>query len=370
MSRELTRRVLLQQFLGGAGALAFPGVALVGDTTLSKLEKLLDFPSDDIDPRTAGPFVWNPVYEAEWFTRNPLVIAYRGISRHPAPVQKFRDLKQRLDESSSPESFSATMPMGVENYLKAHTREYLAEVVRRARSPLFIEAVRGRDTPITRGTVQLQGAFVAGTYTAARIALEQGIAMNLGGGLHHSMPDYATGFCVFNDVAIAIRKLQREGAIKTAGIIDGDVHHGNGNARTLNKDSDIMIADIYEATNPYPGHHYDVTCAIALDHQDLIYDSDYMQHLQTIVYQVDQQQLDVVFYLAGADPYKEDQLGRFLLTKKGLKQRDEYIIGELRKRNIPVVVLLAGGYAPKREDVVDIHHNTAMVVKKHCTSSI
>ena len=261
----------------------------------------------------------------------------------------------------SDESFSDVFALNIDDFTRVHTYSYINKVVEQGSDPFYLGLLRATETPLIHETVELQAAFTSGTYTAGVLALENGIAMNLAGGLHHAMPNREEGFCIFNDTAIAIRKLQAERKIETAMIIDGDVHQGNGNATVFLNDSSVTIADVNQ-NDAYPSHKVLVTYNFPFDSSENVTDEKYLPYLAPILNVVEITRPDIVFYLAGADPYKEDMLGDFQLTKEGLKTRDETIIFGVRKLEIPLVVLPAGGYSRNPKDIVDIHYNTALIV--------
>lgn len=192
-----------------------------------------------------------------------------------------------------------------------------------------------------------------GTVEAARDALERGLGMNLAGGTHHAFADRGEGFCVFNDVAIAVRVLQLEGRIRRAAIVDLDVHQGNGTARIFAADADVFTFSMHGEKN-YPFLRERSRLDVELP--DGCGDAEYLarldEHLGPVL---DAAAADLVFYLAGADPYRHDRFGRLGLGKEGLRARDRAVFGACRRRGLPVVLTLAGGYARELADIVDIH---------------
>jgi acetoin utilization deacetylase AcuC-like enzyme len=197
---------------------------------------------------------------------------------------------------------------------------------------------------------------VQGTLEAARDALEQGAGINLAGGTHHAYPDHGEGYCVFNDVAVAIRTLQRDGHLARAVIIDLDVHQGNGTAKIFGDDPDTFTFSMHGAKN-YPFRkersHLDVELA------DRTGDAEYLalvdRHLDDVL---DRARADLVVYIAGADPYHGDRLGRLQLSIDGLRNRDRRVFDACWRRRLPVVMVLGGGYAADLGDLVTIHGNT------------
>jgi acetoin utilization deacetylase AcuC-like enzyme len=192
-----------------------------------------------------------------------------------------------------------------------------------------------------------------GTVEAARDALEHGLGLNLAGGTHHAFAGRGEGFCVFNDVAIAVRVLQREGRIRRVAIVDLDVHQGNGTARIFAGDPDVFTFSMHGEKN-YPFQRERSRLDVELP--DRCRDADYLaeldRHLDPVL---DTAGADLVFYLAGADPYLDDRFGRLGLGKDGLRRRDRAVFQACRRRGLPLVLTLAGGYARELGDIVDIH---------------
>lgn len=198
-----------------------------------------------------------------------------------------------------------------------------------------------------------------GSILAAEEALNRGKAINLNGGFHHAFPDHAEGFCYLNDPAVAIRKLKAGKKIKRAAVIDCDLHQGNGTALIFRRDPDVFTYSIHQE-NLYPvKQKSDLDVGLPDDAGDITY----LDHLKLEVPAIyDRHQPELICYVAGADPFAGDQLGTLELTKEGLRRRDEIVIGEAASRGIPIFIVLAGGYAIKTEDVVDIHYQTAQVL--------
>jgi acetoin utilization deacetylase AcuC-like enzyme len=205
---------------------------------------------------------------------------------------------------------------------------------------------------------------VQGTLEAARDALAGGAGVNLAGGTHHAFPDHGEGFCVFNDVAVAIRVLQREGAIRRAAIVDLDVHQGNGSAAIFAGDPDVCTFSMHGANN-YPFRKEQSRLDVELE--DGCDDAGYLarleRHLEPVL---TDPRPDLVVYIAGADPYAEDRLGRLRLSIEGLARRDRMVLAACRRLSLPVVVVLGGGYARDLADVVTIHANTLrLLIESH-----
>lgn len=195
-----------------------------------------------------------------------------------------------------------------------------------------------------------------GTIEAARDALETGLGINLAGGTHHAFADRGEGFCVFNDVALAIRVLQQEGGIVRAAVIDLDVHQGNGTARIFADDPDVFTFSVHGEKN-YPFRRERSTLDVELPDgtADDVYLRTLAQHLRPAL---ERAAPDLVFYLAGADPYVHDRFGRLGVSIEGLRARDRDVFRVCRERGLPVAVTLAGGYARDPADIVEIHAGT------------
>ncbi|MGB6821416.1 MAG: histone deacetylase, partial [Candidatus Acidiferrales bacterium] len=197
-----------------------------------------------------------------------------------------------------------------------------------------------------------------GSTEAGKRALADGCAVNIGGGFHHAYPDHGEGFCVLHDVAIAIRRLQFDGAIRTAMTVDTDVHQGNGTAAIFSDDDSVFTFSIHQENNypyPKPPSNLDANLPDGTD------DKNYLAILEAhLVRAFEAFRPDLIFYIAGADPYREDQLGGLALTMEGLRQRDDLVFEHARRHGVPVAVTLAGGYARRVADTVRIHVNTIL----------
>ena len=205
---------------------------------------------------------------------------------------------------------------------------------------------------------------VQGTIEAARDAAAHGAGVNLAGGTHHAFAERGEGFCVFNDVAVAVRVLQREGLARRAVVIDLDVHQGNGTARIFAGDDAVFTFSLHGEKN-YPFHKEASRLDVGLP--DGCGDQRYLDtlaaHLEPVL---DRARADLVFYLAGADPYEGDRFGRLALTRAGLRQRDRMVFQACRRRGLPVVMTLSGGYARNVQDVAEIHADTVEELLAAC----
>jgi acetoin utilization deacetylase AcuC-like enzyme len=200
-----------------------------------------------------------------------------------------------------------------------------------------------------------------GTLMAARQALAGGVGFNLGGGFHHAFPGHGEGFCAVNDMAVAVRRLQKDGSIKRAMVVDCDVHHGNGTAAIFAGDPSVFTLSIHQFNN-YPSEKPPSSLDIHL--ADGIGDAEYLHRLGNgYRAALSLFKPELVVYVAGADPYLEDQLGGLSLTFDGLMERDRLVLWTALTHNVPVAIVLAGGYALNVEDTITIHANTAAVAQ-------
>ncbi|HET6551182.1 MAG TPA: histone deacetylase [Solirubrobacter sp.] len=236
---------------------------------------------------------------------------------------------------------------------------------------LSVREQRALGLPWSEPLVERGRRSVGGTVAAARRALEHGVGMNLGGGTHHAGRDYARGYCLFNDVAVAVARLRAEGAVRRALVVDCDVHQGDGTAQILGPDPDAFTLSLHGARN-YPWRSVSPSVLASSDvvrryPSDLDVDlpsgtgdDTYLRALDDALDVALGSSYDVAFFLAGADPWEGDRLGRLALTKAGLRARDERVLARLR--GMPTVVVLAGGYAPDIRDTVDINAATVEAV--------
>jgi acetoin utilization deacetylase AcuC-like enzyme len=274
---------------------------------------------------------------------------------HRFPMSKYSRLRERILAEGvlrgecllEPESATDS------DLLRAHTIEY----VERVKAGLLTDKeMRRIGFPWTPHMVERSRRSSGATMAACRAALEEGTAVNLAGGTHHAFSNHGEGYCVFNDGPVAARAMQAEGRVKRVVIIDCDVHQGNGTAAILADDPSIYTFSIHGAKN-YPYNKEQSDLDIELD--DGTSDEVYLSTLESALERVlPMARADLAIYLAGADPYEQDRLGRLKLTKTGLLARDRLVLGMCRAQGIPVAVTMAGGYAREVEDIVDIHLQT------------
>jgi acetoin utilization deacetylase AcuC-like enzyme len=313
---------------------------------------------------------------------------YLPIGSHVFPAEKYQRIYKRLLETGVAEAkdFVAPQTASDQDILLVHTPQYVHKLktgTLSAREELEMEI------PYSPELVRAFWLAAGGSMLAADFALNDGCAINIGGGFHHAFPDHGEGFCMIHDVAVAIRRMQRDDKIRTAMTLDCDVHHGNGTA--------AIFAGTRVPTQPLPStggtaiaasrpakirsahagdvftislhqeHNYPAwkpPSSIDVDLPDEVGDDDYLAWLDNALSSgLRQFEPELLCYIAGADPYMEDQLGGLSLTIEGLKKRDELVFRVAHARGIPVMVTYAGGYARKIDDTVTIHSNTVLVAK-------
>lgn len=277
------------------------------------------------------------------------------IGAHVFPTVKYSLIYDRLKKAKSlPKSyFVSPGPARDEDVLLVHTEDYVRKLQTGNLSPFEILTL---ELPYSKELVDSSWLCVGGTILAVQIALKEKAAVHLGGGFHHAFPDHGEGFCVLNDVAIGIRRLQVDGAIESAMVIDCDLHQGNGTAAIFKADEKVFTFSIHQENN-YPFSKPPSDLDIGLP--DGVGDEEYLSNLKDNIPRViDEFKPELILYVAGADPYENDQLGGLRLTMGGLKRRDEFIFGVAKSNDIPIAACLAGGYAYEIEDTVKIHCNT------------
>lgn len=283
-----------------------------------------------------------------------------NIGAHVFPSQKFRLIAETLlkEGIAAPADFLQPDAATDEDILRVHTPEWVRKL---KTGTLSASEAMLLEVPYSAELVEAVWLAAGGTILAAQCALREGFGCNIGGGFHHAHAAHGEGFCAIHDVAVAIRRLQADGAIGMAMVVDTDVHHGNGTAHIFREDASVFTLSIHQLNN-YPAYKPPSTVDLNLD--DRVEDDEYLEILLPAVRAgLDEFQPEMVFYVGGADPYCEDQLGGLSLTKRGLQERDRGVFLEARSRGIPVVTTLAGGYARRVEDTVRIHVNTILAAR-------
>lgn len=270
---------------------------------------------------------------------------------HRFPMEKYSRLRERLLASGhfAADNFRVPDAASDTELLRAHDAGYVQRVVR---GTLGHDEIRRIGFPWSEAMVERSRRSAGATLSACRAALAEGWAANLAGGTHHAFRDRGEGFCVFNDAAVAALAMRAEGRVARVAIVDCDVHQGNGTAAILANRADCFTFSIHGARNfPFDKETSDLDVELP----DGTSDEAYLAALDDALASVFRHQPDLVIYLAGADPFEDDRLGRLKLTKAGLAARDELVLGECRHRGLPVAIAMAGGYARQIDDTVDIH---------------
>jgi len=273
------------------------------------------------------------------------------IGLHVFPTRKYQLVHARLLEDRVIAAQDVIEPQAADwdDLALVHTREYLAKI---RDGTLAQDDIAQLELPWSSEMVEGFRLMVGGTIEAARVAVRQrSIVAHIGGGLHHAFPNHGEGFCPFNDVAVAIRVLQHDG-LQRAAVIDLDVHHGNGTAFIFESDPGVFTFSMHQQYN-YPMWKPRGSLDIGL--MDGTGDADYHRQLEDALPVVMASHPECLFYLAGADPYEQDQLGGLGLTLDGLRARDRIVIDQARSTGLPMVVVLAGGYARNVDDTVAAH---------------
>ncbi len=272
--------------------------------------------------------------------------------RHPFPMGKFPALHRLLlDEGViRPDEVIAPREADWSDLLLVHTRDYLDKLATGTQSR---HEERRMGLPWSPALVRRSRLAVQGTINAALMALHDGLAGNLAGGTHHAMPDWAEGFCVLNDVAVAIRVLERSRWLRRALIIDLDVHQGNGNAAFFADDPAVFTFSMHGAKN-YPFRKPPSSLDVPLPDGtgDDAYLATLARHLPAVL---DAAAPDLVFYLGGIDVRHDDRFGRLALSREGIAARDRFVVESVLERGLPLCLLLSGGYAATPEETADLH---------------
>ena len=284
-----------------------------------------------------------------------------NLGNHVFPSIKYRLVKENLlhEHIVAPGDFIEPPPASDDDIALVHHREYLRKLQTGKLS--YLEVLR-LEIPYSPELIRAVWLGAGGSILAGRLALEDGVAVNVGGGFHHAYPDHGEGFCVLNDFAIAIRRLQKDKAIEHAMTVDCDVHQGNGTAAIFGGDHTVFTLSIHQENNyPYPKP----PSSLDINLPDGVEDEEYLCELaQGLDRALAEFSPNLIFYVAGADPYRDDQLGGLKLSLEGLEKRDRLVFEKASGKNIPVAVTLAGGYARQLEDTIQIHSNTIRVAKE------
>lgn len=276
------------------------------------------------------------------------------LGNHAFPVRKYRMIYERLLAlGARPENFLHPEPATDEDLLLVHTPKYLKKLKSGGLSRAEIQVM---ELPYSEDMFKFGLLHVGGTILAGRAALTDGLCVHLGGGFHHAFADHGEGFCALNDLAVAIERLRRDGAIRRAMVVDCDLHQGNGTAAIFAGREDTFTFSIHQM-DIYPAEKSTSTLDVGLwsGDGDDAYLSELRKHVPRLYRKF---KPDIVFYVAGADPLAGDKLGGLEMTKEGVLARDALVLEGARRLDIPVAVVLAGGYSPDIEDIVAVHLDT------------
>ena len=284
---------------------------------------------------------------------------WADLGEHVFPVVKYKLIYEALvRRGAKKENFLSPQLASEEDLLLVHTKKYLKKL---KTGDISHSEILTLELPYSPELLEFALLFVGGTILTAEMALEDGLAVHIGGGFHHAFPDHGEGFCVLNDVAVSLEKMKKEGKVERAMVVDCDLHQGNGNAFIFTKRDYAFTFSIHQMDN-YPAYKPSSSVDVGLWAGDG--DEKYLSKLRSNFPRLYQDfKPDLIFYLAGADPYKKDRLGGLRLTMEGLKERDRIVVEEARKLRIPVAILFAGGYASQVKDTVSIHLNTVKVAR-------
>jgi acetoin utilization deacetylase AcuC-like enzyme len=290
---------------------------------------------------TGAAFVYSPEYEAD-------------IGPHVFPTEKYRMVRDRLREGGVPDrAFIGPVDHGRKILGLAHDRRYLDDFFALRSTPATLRS----ELPLTAAIARWFELAVYGTATATDLARGRGAAMHIGGGFHHAFADHGEGFCYLNDVAVAALAVLDgpDSGVRGVSVVDADVHQGNGTARILRNDPRVFTFSIHQENNYPVKERSDLDIGLP----DGIGDEAYLEFLDRgLERAVLETEPDMVYYVAGADPFREDHLGGLALSREGLRERDRRVFAACAKVGAGVVVLLAGGYAARLEDTVAIHAAT------------
>lgn len=301
---------------------------------------------------------------------------------HVFPGVKYKLVRERLltTRAAQEDDFLAAQAINLDDVLQVHEAGFLDRLVN---GTLSSQEIRRMELPYSKALVEATLLGCGGTLLAARQSLEHGVALSIGGGFHHAHPDHGEGFCMLHDVAIALRRLLRDGVIRSALVVDLDVHHGNGTAAifppekfatdaVLNENlscgvlvgpgmpsSDGVFTLSLHQKKIYPAYKPQSSLDVHLN--DGVEDQQYLDALaHAISLALDRFTPDIIAYIAGSDPYFDDKLGGLALTVEGMRRRDLHVFKTAKARGVPIFSVFAGGYARQLEDTVTLHTNTVL----------
>lgn len=289
------------------------------------------------------------------------IFLYQVPEKHRFPMQKYRLIPERLIEEGvlSDDNFFAPDKLTEEEILTTHTLEYWQKLKTQTLSRKEARAIGFEMTP----ELVERGRYIAhATYECALYAKQYGVSLNVAGGTHHSFTDHGEGFCVFNDVCIASNLLLSRGEAERILVVDLDVHQGNGNASIMANEPRVFVFSMHGEKNyPFRKPPSDLDIELANDTDDETYLTQLKQTLPNLIAE---HKPDLIFYQSAVDVLATDKLGKLALTPEGCKQRDDFVLRQARDNNIPIAVVMGGGYSEDVEDVVEAHCNTFRLAKQ------
>jgi acetoin utilization deacetylase AcuC-like enzyme len=283
-----------------------------------------------------------------------------NLGAHVFPSQKYKMVRERLLREGIADARDFLVPTSAsdEDVSRVHTPEYVRKLKTGTLSHAELQKL---EVPYSTELIEACWLAAGGSILAGQRALRDGWAANIGGGFHHAYPDHGEGFCAIHDVAVAIRRLQHDCAIERAMVVDTDVHQGNGTAAIFARDASVFTLSIHQENNyPFVKPH----STVDINLEDGIGDDEYLDVLDRHLKQAFAKfRANIIFYVAGADPFREDQLGGLALTMEGLAARDALVAGYARSHSMPMVSTFAGGYARNVGDTVKIHCGTILAMR-------
>ena len=265
------------------------------------------------------------------------------------PIKKFEKLANHLKENKIVKEFFIPKPCSFETLNEVHLKDYILKIKDKSLDLLSQKKI---GFPLNDSVVQRSFVATGGTVLASKLAINHGLACNTAGGSHHATFNEGGGFCVFNDVAVAARYLQKKGYARRILIVDLDVHQGNGTADIFKDDGSVFTFSMHCKSN-YPAKKTKSDLDVELD--DNLEDAKYLEILKKYITYLNQESFDFVFYIAGVDIHHDDRLGKLKITDQGIKKRDEIVIGNFYQKRIPLCGVLGGGYNKNFDKLVELH---------------
>jgi len=265
------------------------------------------------------------------------------------PIKKFGELATYLKKIKIAKDFFVPKPCSFETLNEAHSKDYILKIKDKSLDLLSQKKI---GFPLNDSVVQRSFVATGGTVLASKLAINHGLACNTAGGSHHATFNEGAGFCVFNDVAVATRYLQKKGYARRILIVDLDVHQGNGTADIFKDDSSVFTFSMHCKSN-YPAKKTRSDLDVELD--DNLEDAEYLETLKKYIKYLNQESFDFVFYIAGVDIHHDDRLGKLKITDRGIKKRDQIVIGNFYQKRIPLCGVLGGGYNKNFDKLIELH---------------